>query len=260
MPTTDHLLDLNYNSEAAKHELRKVIASLPDDVELYLIGGAVRNALFRTFHGTVLTQRDYDQVVTKGSSSYTHYLHSLGYEERPYPSHQDEQVVYCTPLNERAKEGNSYVNWLVFDLHTVDGTTIEDNVRNNVAFTINGCVVNARDLYDKQWRDAVIEVLPNAIQDIKDKKLRLNRDGYRYAPSYFYSMLRFMSVGFEQPGPEEVQLLLNELPKLEHARFERNVTKVWNYVGGEAKARELVKSLGIDIDVFDEAAVKSSIK
>lgn len=162
-------------------------------------------------------------------------------------------------LNERAKEGDSYINWLVFDMHTVDGTTIEENIRSNVAFTINGCAINARDLFTKPGKDALIQVLPTALQDIRDKKLRLNKEGYKYAPSYFYAMLRFMSVGFAAPSQEEVQLLLKELPKLEHARFERNVKKVWDYVGGEVKARELVSSLGITFDVFDEETVKSRI-
>jgi hypothetical protein len=251
-------LKLNYNSGEAEQSLREMIRSLPDDVELYLVGGSVRNALIREIHGDNLTQRDYDQVVTKGSQSYTSYLASLGYDERPYPSHQDEQVVYSLPLNEDAKKSDSYVNWLVLDLHTVDGTTIEDNLRHNAAFTINGCAVNARDLYDKPLQEALIQALPTALEDIKNKQLRLNYDGYKYAASNFYAMLRFMSAGFAAPSAEEVQLLLQELPNLEHARFERNVKKVWNYVGGEEKARAMVRGLGIDVDVFDEQAVKST--
>jgi hypothetical protein len=252
-------LALNYNSREAERFLREVIRGLPEDVELYLVGGAIRNALIREIHGITPTQRDYDQVVTKGSKIYTEYLASLGYDERPYPSHQDEQVVYSFPLNEDAKKGDSYINWLVLDLHTVDGTTIEDNLRNNAAFTINSCALNARDLYDKSLQDALIQALPMALQDIKDKQLRLNYDGYTYAASNFYAMLRFMSVGFAAPSAEEVQLLLKELPNLEHSRFDRNVTKVWNYVGGEEKARAMVRDLGIDIDVFDEHIVKSMI-
>jgi hypothetical protein len=252
-------LKLNYNSSEAEHSLREAIRGLPDGVELYLVGGAVRNALIREIHSTRLTQRDYDQVITKGSKIYTDYLASLGYDERPYPSHQDEQVVYSFPLNEEAKKGDSYQNWLVLDLHTVDGTTIEENLRNNAAFTINGCALNARDLYDKPLQDALIQALPTALQDIKDRQLRLNYDGYKYVASNFYAMLRFMSAGFTAPPAEEVQLLLKELPNLEHARFERNVKKVWNYVGGEEKARAMVHDLGVDIDVFDEQVVKSAL-
>jgi hypothetical protein len=256
MQDSNHPLELNYNSAEAEQALRKVVAGLPQTTEVYLIGGAVRNSLFRMFHGTVLTQRDYDQVITKGSQTYGDYLASLGYRARPYPSRQDEQIVYSKALNEHAQNGDSYVNWLVFDMHTMDGTTIEWNIKNNAAFTINGCAVNVRDLYTKPWQDAVIQVLATAVQDITDKRLVLNRSGYQYMASNFYAMLRFMSVGFSAPTSEEVQLLFKELPNLEHARFERNVKKVWDYVGGEDKARSLVKSLGIDVDVFDEEAVK----
>jgi hypothetical protein len=226
-------------------------------VEVYLIGGAVRNAVIRMTHGAILPQRDYDQVITQGSKSYTTYLKSLGYEEHPYPSQQDEQVVYRKLFDEQKREDTGYAYWLVYDMHTMDGTTIEQNIKNNAAFTINGCAINARDLFTKPWQDALIQALPTALRDIEDKKLRLNRGGYQHVASNFYAMLRFMSVGFAAPSQEEVQLLLAELPKLEHVRFARNVTKVWEYVGGETKARELVKSLDIDLDVFDEEAIKS---
>lgn len=72
-------------------------------------------------------------------------------------------------------------------------------------------------------------------------------------------MLRFMSVGFSAPSKEEINLLLKQLPNLEHARFERNVKKIWDYVGGEEKARKMVKDLGIDVDVFSEEEVKTRL-
>jgi len=128
-----------------------------------------------------------------------------------------------------------------------------------VGFTINGCAIKGTDILTKPWQDALIKTLPTAIQDIKDKKLRVNLNGYKNQPSIFFAALRFMSVGFSAPSPEEVNLLLKELPNLEHARFDRNVRKVWDYVGGEDKARGLVKELGIDIDVFDEDVVKSKL-
>ena len=144
-------------------------------------------------------------------------------------------------------------------LHTVDGTTIEQNIVHNSPFTVNGCAVNARDVFTKPWEDALIQVLPTSLQDIKDKRLRLNGEAYKTMASSFYAMLRFMSVGFSAPSAEEVELLLKELPNLEHARFERNVKKIWDYVGGEDNARQLVKSLGITLDVFNEDEVKSKL-
>lgn len=175
-------LILNYNSDEARATLHKTFSGLPQEIEVYLVGGAIRNALFRMFHGEVLTQRDYDQVITHGSQDYKNYLSRLGYDNRPYPSHQDIQIVYSKALNEKAQEGDSYVNWLVFDLHTVDGTTIEDNLKYNAAFTINGCAVRANELFTKPWRDCLIQAFPSALDDIKNKKLRLNYDGYKWQP------------------------------------------------------------------------------
>ena len=169
-------------------------------------------------------------------------------------------MVYSKPLNEDAKNGDSYVNWLVFDIHTMDGTTIEENIKDNVAFTVNGCALNLKSLYSDSWQPTLIQVLPTALQDIKDKRLHLNYDGYKYMATNFYAVLRFMSVGFTPPPTEDVQLLLYELPNVEHARFESNVRKVWKYVGGEDKARQLVKDLGVEIDVFDERAINSALK
>ena len=252
------LLQLKYNTKEAEAEFRKVMSDIPKDVELYIVGGSVRNSLIREFHGQDLIQRDYDQVITKGTKQYEKYLESLGFVEQPYPSHQDIQTVYDKVLVQGVPNWD-YDDYIVFDMHTMDGTDIAYNIEKFVAFTINGCAIRAQDVLTKRWEDALIEVSPGAIQDIKDKKLRLNLKGYSEMSSNFYAMLRFMSVGFKPPSTEEIQMLLKTLPNLEHARFERNVKKIWDYVGGEDKAREIVRSLGIDIDVFDEEVVKSKI-
>ncbi|MFA5004464.1 MAG: hypothetical protein WC498_04290 [Candidatus Saccharimonadales bacterium] len=252
------LLQLMYNTKEAEAEFRRVMLGIPEDIEHYIVGGAVRNSLIREFHSQDLTQRDYDQVITKGTKQYEKYLESLGFKENPYPSHQDVQTVYNKILV--SSEPNwDYNDYIVFDMHTMDGTDIAYNIEKFVAFTINGCAIKGQDVLTRPWESALIEVLPGAIQDIKDKKLRLNLDGYSEMSSNFYAMLRFISVGFSAPSPEEVQMLLKELPNLEHARFERNVKKIWDYVGGEGRARELVSSLGIDIDVFNEEVVKAKL-
>ena len=255
---TSKLLPLKYNTKEAEEEFRRVMTTIPDDVELYIVGGAVRNSLIREFHGQDLIQRDYDQVITKGTEQYKQYLESQGFKENPYPSHQDVQTVYNKVLFSGDPKLD-YHDYIVFDMHTMDGTDIAYNIEQFVAFTINGCAIKAQDVLAKPWKDALIEVMPEAIQDIKDKKLRLNPDGYKEMASNFYAMLRFMSVGFSAPPPEEVQMLLKELPNLEHERFERNVKKVWEYVGGEDKARDLVRQLGVNVDVFNEETVKTKL-
>ena len=80
--------------------------------------------------------------------------------------------------------------------------------------------------------------------------------GYKGHPGNLFACLRFMSVGFKPPSKDEVELLLRQLPELEKWRFERNIKKVFGYVGGERKARQLIKSLGIKIDIFNQKKLR----
>lgn len=248
------LLPINYNSKEAEIEFRNLVQDLPNDVSMYMVGGALRNALIRHYQGEILKQRDYDQVITAGTESYIKVLESRGYVCRPYPG-RTTQVVYSKALNDEAIKGDSYENWLVFDIHKMDGTTIANNLKDEVGLTVNGFAIKAQDIFAGDWEERLI-VLPGALEDIKKKRLRINPDGYKHQAANFYAVLRFMSAGFSPPSPEEVQLLLKQLPRIESERFDRNVKKVWDYVGGEEVARRLVGELGVTVDVFDEAAVK----
>ncbi len=134
-------------------------------------------------------------------------------------------------------------------------TAAIENLRNHVGLTVNGFALSFRDITAPNWIDKLI-TLPGALEDLRAKQLRVNREGYKDQAANFFACLRFMSAGFNPPPADEVQLLLNELPRVEHERYENNVQKVYNYVGGEQRARELVRSLDIDIDVFDEDVVK----
>lgn len=244
---------LNFNSEEANLVMRKVVRSLPDDVEVYLIGGSIRNALYRHLHGKVLTQRDYDQIITKGSDKYFEYLMDLGFVkgniDRP------TQRVMRKPLTD-SPDPESYNDWVVFDAHMVDGSTAMNNLLYHVGLTVNGFALSLRDAFTEDWIEKLI-MLPGALEAMKAKQLRVNLDGYQDQAANFFACLRFMSVGFAPPPAEEVKLLLDELPKVELERFDRNVQKVWRYVGGEENARKLVKQLGIDVDVFDYRKLRS---
>jgi len=257
--STSNTLPLNFNSPEAESEFRKTMEHLPEGIDVFIVGGALRNALFRQFHGTILKQRDYDQVITKGSAQYAKYLSSCGFEELPYSDGRTTATVFRKPLVKNAKE--NYHDWLVFDLHTVDGTTIEDNLQRMAVFSVNGCAVRANEVLVQPWQEAVLEVqaLPTALQDIKDKKLSINKKS-QMEPSSFFSALRLVSAGFAPPSHHDVNTLLDNLAKLEHGRFDRNVKKVWDYVGGEANARSLVEELGITTDVFNEDAVRARLR
>ena len=145
------------------------------------------------------------------------------------------------------------------DIHRSHESNILKNLKLSSAFTINGFAIPLRQYLSKNIKKFLI-ALPGAEKDLKSHRLKLNITGYDKHPGNLYSCLRFMSIGFTPPDKKEIKLLLNQLPKLEDWRFERNVEKVFRYVGGEKKARRLVKRLGIKIDVFSFKKLKEFAK
>lgn len=242
-----------FYSDAAKDAVRSVIQSLPDDVEVYLVGGAIRNALVKKYHDETWVQRDYDQAITSGSPKYLAQLEQLGFSRGSI--NNAEHIVMAKPLKENGKE-LSYDDNLVFDMHTVDGTTIEDNLKYSTALSINGFALPLRHIFDEDWEDKLIQ-LPGALESIKKKQINVNQDGYTSESNYFFALLRFMGAGFAAPRHDDVIKLLKVTADIEPDRYARNVTKLVNYVGGEDRVREIVNSLGIEnLDVFDEQSTK----
>lgn len=90
--------------------------------------------------------------------------------------------------------------------------------------------------------------MPRAFKDLKNKQIYV---GIIAHPANLFACLRFMSKGFKKPSKKEIKALLKALGKLEKWRYEKNVKKVFDYVGGEKAARKLVKSLGIKKDLFN---------
>jgi hypothetical protein len=72
------MLPIDFKDNRGREIFEDLIKNLPDDIEVYLIAGTVRNAIQRFFHGgDNLEQRDYDQIVVKGSDKYLEYLKAL---------------------------------------------------------------------------------------------------------------------------------------------------------------------------------------
>ena len=242
-----------FYSDTAKEAMRNVISNLPDGVDVYLVGGAIRNALVKKYHGETWVQRDYDQAITNGSQQYLAELERLGFSRGAI--NNTDHVVMSKPLKENG-QAVSYEDNLVFDMHTVDGTTIEDNLKYSTALSINGFALSLRHVFDEGWEDKLIQ-LPGALDSIKNKQINLNQEGYTSETNYFFALLRFMGAGFVAPSREDVINLLKVTANLESDRYARNITKLVNYVGGEARVREIVDSLGIEgLNIFDEQSTK----
>lgn len=245
-----------FHSENSRKAMFDLVKNLPSEVEVYLVGGAVRNALINKYHNETWRQRDYDQIVTNGSETYFSYLESTGFSIGTLD--RLAQRVMVKPVIEDAKT-ISYEDNLVLDIHMVDGTSVEDNLRNETGLLINGFALSLRDIFDENWLDKLIQ-LPSALECIKAKQVRVNLDGYATEANNFFACMRFVGAGFSPPPQEETTKLLVELMKLEHDRYQRNLAKLSDYVGGEAEARRLLAEvLGPEINIFNEASAKAII-
>lgn len=234
-----------------------LVQNIPDDVEVYIVGGAIRNALVYDIHGEVWRQRDYDQIITKNSSKYFAYLESLGFQQGAIndPTHR-----IMTKATVQDGRDISYEDNLVFDIHIVDGTTIEDNLRYGTGLMINGAALSIRDIFSDDWK-ARLYTLPGAIESIEQKQMRINPDGYESESNYFFALIRFIGMGFAQPPHDEIIKLFKTLKDIEPHRYQRNLKKLEDYVGGRLKVIQIVNNLNIDssLNIFDEAATRHLI-
>lgn len=246
------MLPIDFKDNRGRAAFEHLVKDLPDDVEVYLIAGTVRNAIHRFFHGgDSLEQRDYDQIVTKGSDKYLEYLKSLGF----YPGRiqrPTQKVMIKSLIGNDDPE--DFANNLVFDTHTVDGSTAVENLEQHVGLTVNGNAISIRDIFSEQWQDKLVS-LPSALEVIQNKKLLLNPDGYKYQAANLFSVIRFVHNGYTSPPKEDIELLIKELPRVEDDRYEKNIQKVFKYVGGEEAARTIWREIGVDVDVFDKQKV-----
>lgn len=250
----NNLLPIDFKDERGLKVFEKVIKNLPEDVEVYLIAGSLRNAIDKYFHdGSKLEQRDYDQIVTKGSDEYLVYLRSLGFYDGRIQRPTQKVLIKSFVGNEDPED---FVNKLVFDIHLMDGTNALDNLKNHVGLTVNGNAISIRDIFSEDWQNKLVS-LPGALQSIEKKQLKLNHEGYKYQAANLFSVIRFVYNGYEPPRKEDLMLLVQELPRVEDDRYEKNVQKVYKYVGGEENARKICQEIGIDFDVFDkQVAIK----
>jgi hypothetical protein len=140
----------------------------------------------------------------------------------------------------------------------MDGTNAIDNLKKHVGLTINGNAISIRNIFSANWQDKLVS-LPGALQAIEKKQLKINNQGYKDQPANLFSVIRFVHNGYTPPTKDELMQLVKELPRVEDERYEKNVQKVYKYVGGEDNARRICKQIGIDFDVFDKQVVTKII-
>ena len=238
-----------FMQDSKSHDiLNDARSSIPKNTKIYLVGGAVRNALFFKFFKEKLPPRDYDILLVGDKNKFIENLRAHGFVYG-FIRRKHEVTLKKKKILRPQHVFNDYV---FLDVHISDEKSILKNLKDNSNFTINGFALSLKEINSKNWHKKVIS-LPGAMRDLKNKKLRVNVIVH---PANLFACLRFMSKGFEPPSQEEVKNLLVALGMLEKWRYKRNIKKLFDYVGGETEARKLVKKLGIRKDIFDFKTIK----
>ena len=225
----------------AEPVLKIVTQSVPKNTKAYFIGGAIRNALIYHYFNEKLPPRDFDILLIGDSKEFISNLRAKGFTYDKIK--RKNQVVLKIKKFSGAKKINDYV-WL--DIHLSKKGNILDNLRENANFTINSFALPLSSAISDNWIRKVV-YLPGALGDLRSRKMRLNKVSH---PADLYACIRFVSKGFEKPSKDEVNSLLEGLAKFHKAKFNRNVKKVFVYVGSEKKARRIARDLGIKEDIF----------
>ncbi len=247
--TINKKLPLFLHDEKTSEIFKIVIASIPKGTKAYLVGGAIRNAIYYKYFKKELPRRDFDIMLIGDKDSFVKNLRGNGFVYGKI-KRKHEVVVKMKRIPKPIHIHNDY---LYLDIHISEEKSALKNLSQNSNFTINGSTISLKDIFKEDWFDKLIS-LPGALADLKNKQLRLNQLSH---PANLFACMRFMSLGFKPPKQAEIDLLLKSLGGLEKPRYEKNIKKLFGYVGGEANARGLLKKLKIKQDIFDLKVIKT---
>lgn len=228
--------------------LKLASAVIPKNTRAYIVGGAVRNAIyFELFHKR-LPQRDYDLLVIGDGKQFVKNLRFVGF------TYGLIRRKYDITLKKKKIDNpkNQFKDYVILDIHFSEEKSVRKNLKKVSGFTINAFALPLQAVNSKDWRKKII-CLSESINDLKKKKLRINVISH---PAMLFACIRLMSKGFKKPQKEDVKRLLKALGKLEKWRYKRNIKKVFDYVSGEEKAKKIAKNLGIKENIFDFDIIK----
>ncbi|MFA4942388.1 MAG: hypothetical protein WC564_02005 [Patescibacteria group bacterium] len=247
--TTNKKLPLFLHNDKTNEIFKLVVASIPKGTKAYLVGGAIRNALYYHYFKKELPQRDFDILLIGDKDQFVKNLRSTGFI---YGKIKRKREV-TLKMKRIPKPQHIHNDYLYLDIHISEEKSALKNLMASSNFTINGSTISLKDIFKENWFEKVIS-LPGALSDLKNKVLKINQLSH---PANIFACLRFMSLGFKQPTQAEVKLLLNSLGDLKESRYQRNIRKIFGYVGGEERAKKLAKKLGIKQDIFDFKIIKT---
>ena len=225
--------------------LSDVARCISKNSKLYLVGGALRNAIYYRMFKKELPQRDYDIVFT--GKNKTKLINNLKKNTFVIHSKRKKEYVLERPKIPHLK---SIKDFVILDIHFEKSENIKNILKEKTNFTINGFALPLKTINNEDWYDSLIK-LEDALPDLKNKIILLNKYQIKPHGSELFTCLRFMSLGFKKPDNKQLQTMVSDLNYLEPNRYKRNVKKLFDYVGGEKQARKLIKELGIKYDIFN---------
>lgn len=235
--------------DSTKSILSDAINCIPEGTEVYLFGGAVRNALYFSFFEEEMTQRDFDCIVIGDGEMLAKNLSDKGFifgSKNSEKSKVLKKERISNPLHQ-------YNDWLYLDCKIY---TPEENIQDILArisdFTISGVAMNIKDIFSENWLEKIIAI-PYAKEDIKDKKLRVVKP---YAIS-LHKIIRMVSQNFEKPSKEDIALCIEKLKELTEEKFIANTEKTIRYVGSKDEVQKISNGLGISFDILNFNEIKS---
>lgn len=218
-------------NESTDRLLREVRDCIPEGVSAYLYGGAARNSLYHAIFQEEFPLRDFD-IIILGPNTITPCLIEKGFSYKKPP----------TDVIAKLSKANS----IHLDFRFEPNTTIEEVIQRRANFTINGCAIPLNHLWSSEWKERSF-FLPTTISDLTEKKLRLNK----VHPTDLWAAIRFISKGFTAPSKGEVEQLVTSFREISQEIFERDRSKVINYVGSEGEVRRIAREiLGLEFDVL----------
>lgn len=242
-------LPIFLKNERVHQILREVVASIPEDSEAYLHGGSARNAVYYRLFKAELPQRDFDMVLIGDKDLFVANLLARGFVRGK--KNIETAATFKKPRLENPSE--DFADWVYLDVVFRKNITIQESLKQKVNFIINGSAINLRDIDSPDWFEKVV-TLPGTLEDLKLKRLRTNK---RY-PINIYACVRFVSLGFAPPPKEDLYHMVDDLRKIDEAKFIRDREKVIRYVGSADKVKKIVEQLGITVDILDLNSIKKT--
>ena len=231
-----------FKNQSTKRILDEVVKLIPENTEVYLFAGTIRNALYFSFFGEEMTQRDFDCIVIGDGEKFAENLVNAGFV---FGSKNSEK----SKILKKSRIDNpihQFDDWVYLDCKIYSPENkIRDVLGKITDFTLSGVALNLKDINSDDWIQKIISA-PDALEDIKNKTIRI----VNHYPLNIYKIIRLLSQGFTLSEEIDIEMCANKRFEATTERLQKEINKTINYVGGEDSAQKIIDSLGVNQDIL----------